>query len=450
MTTDRLDGDKASAKGGPPAAETGEPGTGALSERAGGSVDSTTRLGGTRPRGLLSPRMPISEATAVQIVAASAWAYVLLLPLQVQLAPTFRLAPSDLALIPGVLALGVSALPWRKLLSIWHGLLVAALAASAAAALLTTGDVSQWALVNKTVGTLGLIAAYLVIGSHATSPDRVWRLVKALVVSVSVFNAAAIISLLAPIDVPLLNVDSFGRLSGGLVDPNAWGGLLTVALFAHLVLRRSSVPWMGRAPDTLVGGSLVLGLLLTTSRTAWIAAGTGLLALMTVRRRSVDPVLLGSVAAFVGLAALSVPGLTDWFVELGGREDTISQRMALNEAAFSAVLDHPLGLGLGVFQQRYGAIVHNTPLWFAADLGLPGLLVFVGIVASTGTQAVRSSRTRSEPVRSIALALGITHLTMVTLSLSIEAFYQRHWWVVMALLAAVTAFHSPARTEAAA
>lgn len=411
-------------------------------------MDSTARYGGTPAWVLRAARVLTAEATGARIVAASAWAYVLLLPLHVQLAPTFRLAPSDVALVPGVLFLGVSALRWKPLLSVWHGLLVAVLAASAATALVTTGDVSQWALLNKTVGTLGLIAAYLVIGSQATSPERVWRLLKAFVVSVSVFNAAAIVSLLSPVAVPLMNVASFGRLSGGLVDPNAWGGILTVALVVHLVLRESPVPWLGRAADLLVGGSLVLGLLLTTSRTAWIAAGIGFLALVAVRRRPVDPVLIGSIVAFVALAVFAVPGLTDWFIELGGRGDTISQRVALNGAAFAAVLDHPLGLGLGVFQERYGAIVHNTPLWFAADLGLPGLLVFVGIVASAAAGAIRSYRTGTEPTRSLALALGIGHLTMLALSLSIEAFYQRHWWMVMALTAALTALR-PAAAETA-
>lgn len=393
-----------------------------------------------RPWALRAGATTVSATTADRIVAASVWAYVILLPLQVQLAPRFRLAASDLVLIPGLVLLGTRSLDWKPVLSVWHGLLIAVLAVSAAGTLLTTGDVSQWALFNKAIGTLGLIAAYLVVGGYATSPERVWRLLKAFVVSVSVFNAAATTALLTPIDIPLMNVSSFGRLSGGLIDPNAWGGILTVAFLVHLVLRGSPVPWLGRIPDILVGGSLPLGLMLTTSRSAWIAAGVGFLALTAIRRRAIDPVLAGSIAAFVGVVAFAVEGIGDWLIELGGRGDTISQRVALNQAAFASVLDHPLGLGLGVFQQRYGAIVHNTPLWFAADMGLPGLLVFVGLVSWVIARAIGAFRSQVEPVRTLALGLGLTHLAMLVLSLSIEAFYQRHWWVLMALVAAVASF----------
>ena len=41
----------------------------------------------------------------------------------------------------------------------------------------------------------------------------------------------------------------------------------------------------------------------------------------------------------------------------------------------------------------------------------------------------------TEPIWPLALALMLAHTAMFGLAMGIEAFYQRHWWLVFGLIA---------------
>jgi hypothetical protein len=84
--------------------------------------------------------------------------------------------------------------------------------------------------------------------------------------------------------------------------------------------------------------------------------------------------------------------------------------------------------------------VHNTPLWFVVDFGLVGLGVFVGFIAWFYVTGARNYFAMPADVRPYLLGLLAGNSGMLGLSMGIEAFYQRHWWLCFALIgAAVTA-----------
>jgi O-antigen ligase len=105
-------------------------------------------------------------------------------------------------------------------------------------------------------------------------------------------------------------------------------------------------------------------------------------------------------------------------------------------SALEAFATHPLvGGGLGSFRQGEGAIAHNSAMWFLADFGLVGLAVLLGFLGwffAKGWYAYRYAPVRERPV---VLALLLAHASMLGLAMGIEAFYQRHWWMVFALIA---------------
>jgi hypothetical protein len=74
-------------------------------------------------------------------------------------------------------------------------------------------------------------------------------------------------------------------------------------------------------------------------------------------------------------------------------------------------------------------------MWFLADFGIVGLAVlsgFLGWFFAKGWFAYRSAPASGRP---LVLALLLAHAAMLGLAMGIEAFYQRHWWLVLGLIA---------------
>jgi hypothetical protein len=113
----------------------------------------------------------------------------------------------------------------------------------------------------------------------------------------------------------------------------------------------------------------------------------------------------------------------------------VEGRFELIHDAFTAFGHHPLfGGGIGSFRLSEGEIAHNSAMWFLADFGIAGfavLLGFLGWFFVKGWFAYRFAPARERPV---ALALLLAHTAMFGLAMGIEAFYQRHWWLVFGLI----------------
>ena len=86
--------------------------------------------------------------TSSETLRSLIFLYLALLPIQIQLAPRFRLAPSDIVLALALLLFGHRLSAPAHLVGIWHGLLIMLLAGTAAATLIRFGELSTWGLVN--------------------------------------------------------------------------------------------------------------------------------------------------------------------------------------------------------------------------------------------------------------------------------------------------------------
>src|SRR5207249_4681139 len=137
------------------------------------------------------------------------------------------------------------------------------------------------------------------------------------------------------------------------------------------------------------------------------------------------------------------------FVEnMAARPERGVSRLDLIWDAWAQFAQHPfLGGGLGSFLAMEGTYVHNTAVWFLADFGIVGLaalLGFLGWFLIASWSAYRHAPVDQKPV---VLALMMGHALMLGLSMGIEAFYQRHWWLVLALIAS-SRDRRPASTHA--
>jgi O-antigen ligase len=376
----------------------------------------------------LTPRPFLSRTRRFLLVLL-----ILLLPVQFLTGTDIRFAPSDVVL---VLLVGISAL-WmstkRDDWTVWHFALLAVFSASLLDSAFRYGSVTKWAVLNKYLGFLALLLLYLLIVQYARSLDAIWRVARLLLAAVALQAAVALpLYVIGVLWYPPLRVD---RIAALLVDPNAFAGLLVLALALHWATVYSPRPLVPRRlawPVTLV---LMASLLFTFSRSGWIAFAFIVGALFVLRpvawRHIVLPVVGG--AAFV---ALFMQGyFLNSILPLMLRPDQAAGRVTIIKNAVSAFLEHPIfGGGLGSYLQEQSVQVHNSFFWMLADMGIIGALALAGLVTALAMRGYRAYRAADNDYQGLVLGLFISHLAMVGLSLGIEAMYQRSWWVVMALL----------------
>ena len=189
--------------------------------------------------------------------------------------------------------------------------------------------------------------------------------------------------------------------------------------------------WMGLAGTGVLAGALVL----TQSRSAWIGAIVGIVALLvllgatSVRRhwRRASLVLLalcgiGGLATVMALGPESVSAL--WETSRGVETAfagtvNLSGRVEIWSRALYAIQDFPFtGCGLGAFREVLWLLyppftipattdlahAHNIFLQVAVDTGIPGLIAYVALLFTTAAMALRTART-SPAHRYLALGL---------------------------------------------
>jgi len=305
-------------------------------------------------------------------------------------------------------------------------------------AFLRTGDVSLYALVQKTIGILFLLAGYTVLVHHASSAERIRSMLRWFVAGVTANAAVAVLVYLGQVtgtfSTELVNFEN-ARVSGLLIDPNAFGGILVVALVIHLwTVGTPSVVWTWRG-STAVSLTLFLALVLTYSRSAWIAFTAAVLAAAALRGsrglRALPRSLLGCLVVVVVAGLAYLPDL----VALALRPNQVTGRVEILELAVADFIESPLyGIGVGTFGDKHNTnIVHNTAFWFAAEFGLVGLVVFLGLVGWYVVRLLDTWRREPEPFRSLAFALLLCQIAMLGLAVGVEAFYQRYWWLLFAV-----------------
>jgi O-antigen ligase len=169
-------------------------------------------------------------------------------------------------------------------------------------------------------------------------------------------------------------------------------------------------------------------LLLTYSRGAWIVGvPASLLFLFAVRGRRTLAIGVGLIVV-VGVVVLLVVGGTRLMSLLDTTTGTTFFRLQLWQSSWAMIRDHPLlGVGLDNFLYAYRTYYvlptaweefnlshpHNFVLDFWLRLGLPGLIVFLWLVACffrRGWRLYREVSKHSEGVLVLGLMAGMVNL----------------------------------------
>jgi O-antigen ligase len=197
----------------------------------------------------------------------------------------------------------------------------------------------------------------------------------------------------------VLNFDNLGRRPQGTLSH--WmtysGTLMLVicATVARLLYSKS-----GRLWAAFIMPALVVSLLLTLTRGAWVgmAVGVGVLFLSKdFRLIALIPIVVVAVLAFAPTS------LTDrMYSTIDKNDDTNRDRVAMLQAGVAIVRDHPLtGVGPDQIERIYptyrvpGAVkatnphLHNVPMQIAAERGLPALAAWIWFVVTTIVSLVK-------------------------------------------------------------
>lgn len=369
-------------------------------------------------------------------------AYILFLPVQVEVTSSLRLAPSDFFLLmilaAYLLGLGRFRLPaWAW--SGWHFGLIVVLLMASVVALVRTGHLIPEVLLNKDAGLLVLLATYAVVVSRVDTWGRMVRLLRLLILGVFAWNIVSLVvffaSRMAGFELARVNMGD-ARLSGMMVDPNAYGGLLVLVLSIHIVSSMGRRPPVRGVLGALASITLIMGLFLTYSRSAWMGLAALLIVVAGFRPRTLLSLLLIGVAVVALVLGIFGMDYLPTMSALTTRQSQIESRMNILGEAVPLFHESPLiGVGLGVFVDRHGIIIHNTSAWFLTECGVLGFAAFAGFMLWFVYQWARAYRWALPGRRPLILGLMTANVSMIALSMGIEAFYQRHWWLVLALIA---------------
>jgi O-antigen ligase len=220
----------------------------------------------------------------------------------------------------------------------------------------------------------------------------------------------------------------FGRARGPFVQAGDDG----VAMFECAVMAvLGYIRWRGwrRFVCGSVAALCALGVLLTQTRGAWIAAGAGALVTLVAFKPLRAYLLPIALTLLIGLGGVLVaaPGLRAKITGRTTDQGPIWVRQTLNAASFRMIEARPLlGFGWGTFKKvddpyiRQGPTYpiagadepdHNAYLSIAVELGLLGAIIWaIAVLASLGTAVLRRGPPELYQWRIAACAMAVSWL----------------------------------------
>lgn len=350
-----------------------------------------------------------------------------------------------------------------------------------AAPLFWAGAYALWALASSlwTVSSAGttyllssLVIALIFMLSFASLLATRRDLDRVLYALAALSLALGVLSTFAFIGRPLFGFGLLqeGRVQGGTGDPSFFAAAQLIALPLILVLASNAKKGLLRNALYLVALVNIGSVLSTVSRGGTIQLVVVLLLLLALPARTI---FASPAQKRVAMAAL-IAGMAVFFVhysaDLAPRLKTIyssdnsnqasSGRLAIWPAAVNAFNERPfLGIGYGAFVRTsidrlyatpgttlenfnvHPEEVHNVYLGTAAELGIPGLTIFLGLLVSTGIALRRTARRAQEAgamfISSVANALIVGLLGWCVGSMFIETETSRPLWIVVGMTLAL-------------
>ncbi|MES2352835.1 MAG: O-antigen ligase family protein [Pseudomonadota bacterium] len=212
---------------------------------------------------------------------------------------------------------------------------------------------------------------------------------------------------------------------GGTISHNPFG-FANFILLIMLILIAEFLPARahGAAPRWYKGiliGMGVIALILTLSRSAWISflVGGAWLVIIAYRRRILAYQKILYIAIVAGVAAFVAAPLIVLRLQSSPLQRSYDERFALMQMAINVIIHNPIfGVGPGAYEVSYKNYltadladkwlwtVHNHYLLRTAETGIPGGLAWILLIVMGIVQALRLSKSRRLPIRTLAIGCG--------------------------------------------
>ena len=195
----------------------------------------------------------------------------------------------------------------------------------------------------------------------------------------------------------------FYRVNSVFYDPSIYGRFLVVGILASLVivLRHRGDP-LWRIAATLTIGITWAGLLPSFSQSSFVALGVAVVVAAVFLWRWRSAYLVGVAVLALAVVVAGSPQIRHRIEGKTSLSSLTSNRSTLASTGIKVALHHPVaGVGVGAFKHAYAdykhlkgkepkaAASHTAPITVAAELGLPGLLIFVWLVVAALLLAFR-------------------------------------------------------------
>lgn len=247
----------------------------------------------------------------------------------------------------------------------------------------------------------------------------------------------------------------FGRALGPTQQVGSNGLALLACIFPAALYAAHSRGWR-RAAGALAALLCTAGVFFTLTRSMWLALVLGVLVVIIVEPRVRGRLIVGGAAAGIlvgGYLALS-PSVQDEVTARAQTSRSVYDRLNANDAAVRVVLARPLaGVGMNRFHKveedwvwqdpeypitNMGIDVHNVLLGHAAELGLPGVTLWLSTLLYACWSAARGPRTRDGPLRDFRV-LALFYLvawSVVAMLVPIKyAFPTAMLWLTLGIVA---------------
>lgn len=302
-------------------------------------------------------------------------------------------------------------------------------------------DVPPTGLMHQVVTMFLALGSVAIAAYIAKDPEPRFRLVMAFYAAACLAaTAAALIGYFRIVPAAYDLFTNYGRARGTFKDPNVFGAALVPALafLTWQVLRGTPRVALAAAAAML---PLAIGLLLSFSRGAWMAAAfsvsiVGWVAVVTSRRQR-DWQRFATAAGFavaglavVGLAAFQVEEVRGLLEQRASMDQSYDQgpegRFGGQQKAIALVLDNPLGIGTHTFRTvHHPEEPHNVYLSMFLNAGWIGGLLFITTVVFTLVAGLRLAL-RPGVLQGPVVVTGAAFAAMAFEGMVIDSDHWRH------------------------
>jgi O-antigen ligase len=297
-------------------------------------------------------------------------------------------------------------------------------------------------------GTTAYLALFAIwLAGYTTSRGRALLLVRAYLASAVASSVIGVLALLGALPGAELLTES-DRSRAFFQDPNVFGPfLIPPALILIEEIVRPRLLSARLATKVVLLAILLVGILFSYSRGAWVNLGVALVVLgliLSLRGGARTAATLLAVTAMTAAIIATVvvaTGSGDFLAERARPQTYDSDRFSGQRAGLRPAAEYPFGAGPGQFESVAGISAHSTYARALGEQGYPGLLVLLALLGYTVIAGLRNAVAGRGTYGIGSAALLAAWCGLLANSAVIDTLHWRHLWLVAALiwLAAVPA-----------